>query len=63
VSRRSEGVPGPLAAYLEGFAAELAALGYSKSAAARNVQLGARLSGWLDSHGLDVVAVLRLTSR
>lgn len=45
-------VSGPLAAYRDGFAEELAGQGYTAGSAQRQVQLMAYLSCWLDSRGL-----------
>ena len=45
-------VSGPLAAYRDGFAAELAGRGYTPGSAQRQVGLLAHLSRWLDSRGL-----------
>lgn len=45
-------VAGPLAPYAQGFAAELARLGYRSGPAQKQLQLAARLSGWLDDAGL-----------
>ncbi len=47
-------VTGPLAEYAEGFRAELAAQGYVRDAAARQLQLMAGLSGWLADTGVAV---------
>jgi len=53
VSRSGQGhVRGPLAAYGEGFRESLLALGYRWGSAARQVQLMAHLSRWLDLQGL-----------
>jgi integrase/recombinase XerD len=48
---------GPLAAYAEGFEAELRRLGYTASPARKHHYLIAHLSRWLDEHGLDVADV------
>jgi integrase/recombinase XerD len=45
-------VSGPLAAYRDGFAEELAKQGYTAGSAQHQVQLMAHLSRWLDSRGL-----------
>ena len=45
-------VSGPLAAYRDGFAAELAGRGYAAGSAQHQVGLLAHLSRWLDSRGL-----------
>ena len=45
-------VSGPLAAYRDGFAAELAGRGYTPGSAQHQVGLLAHLSRWLDSRGL-----------
>jgi integrase/recombinase XerD len=46
-------VDGPLAEYAAGFAEELADLGYSKSAATKQMQLLAHLDLWLEAEGLE----------
>ncbi len=66
-------ISGPLAAYVDGFAAELARLGYTPGSAAHQLRLLAHLSGWLErqdrgpSVGLeelgDFVAVRRAEGR
>ena len=45
-------VMGPLARYAQGFAAELARLGFKTAAARKQLQLTAHLSGWLAGKGL-----------
>src|SRR5260370_6940699 len=45
-------VSGPLSAYRDGFAGELAGQGYTAGSAQRPVLLLAHLSRWLDSRGL-----------
>lgn len=45
-------VTGPLAVYRDGFAEELVALGYTPDSAARQVQLMAHVSRWLQAEGL-----------
>src|SRR5215207_4694404 len=45
-------VAGPLAAFAEGFGAELGRLGYSRFTADAQLQLMAHVSGWLGEHGL-----------
>src|SRR5260370_31736159 len=45
-------VSGPLSAYRDGFAEELAGQGYTAGSAQRQVLLLAHLSRWLDSRGL-----------
>src|SRR5512140_646944 len=45
-------VRGPLSAYRDGFAEELARQGYTAGSAQRQVLLLAHLSRWLDSRGL-----------
>jgi integrase/recombinase XerD len=47
-------VSGPLAAYRDGFAAELAGRGYTPGSAQHQVGLLAHLSRWLDSRGLSL---------
>jgi site-specific recombinase XerD len=46
-------VAGPLAAYADGFGAELARLGYSRFTAEAQLQLMAHVSGWLEDRGLE----------
>jgi site-specific recombinase XerD len=50
-------VTGPLAAFAEGFAAELTRLGYRPNAAANQLQLMAHLSRWMDAGRLDVAGL------
>jgi integrase/recombinase XerD len=50
-------VSGPLAAYRDGFAEELARQGYTAGSAQRQVQLMAHLSRWLDSRGLGAAGL------
>jgi integrase/recombinase XerD len=45
-------VAGPLAAFAEGFGAELGRLGYSRFTEDAQLQLMAHVSGWLGDHGL-----------
>jgi integrase/recombinase XerD len=45
-------VAGPLAAFADGFDAELERLGYSRFTAEAQLQLMAHISGWLENHGL-----------
>ena len=45
---------GPLAAYADGFGAELDCLGYSRFTAEAALQLMAHVSGWLEDRGLEV---------
>jgi integrase/recombinase XerD len=45
---------GPLAAYADGFGAELDRLGYSRFTAVAELQLMAHVSGWLEDRGLEV---------
>jgi integrase/recombinase XerD len=45
-------VSGPLSAYRDGFAEELARQGYTPGSAQRQVGLLAHLSRWLDGRGL-----------
>jgi integrase/recombinase XerD len=45
-------VAGPLALYAQGFAVELARLGYRSGPAQKQLQLAAQLSGWLADAGL-----------
>ena len=45
---------GPLAPYVPGFRDELSQVGYSKSAAKRQLQLMACLSAWLEDENLEV---------
>jgi integrase/recombinase XerD len=45
-------VAGPLAAFADGFAAELGRLGYSGFTAGAQLQLMAHVSGWLEDRGL-----------
>src|SRR6187549_1796634 len=45
-------VAGPLAAFAEGFGAELEWLGYSRFTAEAQLQLMAHVSGWLEDRGL-----------
>ena len=45
---------GPLAPYMPGFRDELSQVGYSKSAAKRQLQLMACLSAWLEDENLEV---------
>ena len=47
-------VTGPLMEYAEGFGVELAAQGYVRDAAARQLRLTADLSGWLAATGVGV---------
>ena len=46
-------VTGPLAVFAEGFAGELARLGYKPNAAADQLRLMAHLSRWMDARGLE----------
>lgn len=46
-------VSGPLACYVDGFRGELAGRGYSRGAAAVQLQVMGHLSGWLARRGLD----------
>src|SRR2546429_5052331 len=46
-------VAGPLAPYAQGFAVELARLGYRSGPAQKQLQLTVQLSGWLADAGLD----------
>lgn len=55
--RWDDGLRGPLAGQIAGFGAELGRLGYSTSAASKQLRLLVRLSAWLDDEGLDVSAV------
>jgi integrase/recombinase XerD len=58
MSKRWDGVwTGPLTPYAAGFRAELARLGYSRSATDRHVALMAHVSRWLVREDLDVAAV------
>jgi integrase/recombinase XerD len=50
-------ITGPLAAFADGFAAELRKQGYRPNAAANQLQLFAHLSRWLDSKRLDATAI------
>ncbi len=52
--RWDEGLRWPLAGDVAGFGAELVRLGYSRSAAKKQLSLVARLSVWLDHGGLEV---------
>lgn len=52
--RLGDGSRGPLAGDATGFGAELTRLGYSGSAAKKQLRLLDRLSVWLDDEGLDV---------
>ena len=52
--RWGEGLGGPLAGDAAGFAAELVRLGYSRSAAKKQLGMLAKLSVWLDDEGLAV---------
>ena len=45
-------MPGPLAPYARGFAAELAWLGFTRYSAQKQLQLAAHVSRWLDDAGL-----------
>jgi integrase/recombinase XerD len=45
-------VAGPLAAFADGFGAELGRLGYSRFTAEAQLQLMAHVSGWLEDRGL-----------
>jgi integrase/recombinase XerD len=47
-------VAGPLAAFADGFGAELGRLGYSRFTAEAQLQLMAHVSGWLEDRGLEV---------
>ncbi len=51
------GVTGPLAAFAEGFAGELARLGYRPNAAADQLRLMAHLSRWMDAGHLEAAAL------
>lgn len=46
-------VTGPLAVYVPGFRAQLAACGYASSSTARHLLVMARMSDWLEAMGLD----------
>lgn len=48
-----EGLRGPLSGDVEGFAAELVRLGYSKTGRRQQMRLFVSLSGWLDDAGLS----------
>ncbi|HEY5361106.1 MAG TPA: site-specific integrase [Streptosporangiaceae bacterium] len=50
-------VTGPLAGFAEGFAGELARLGYKPNAAADQLRLMAHLSRWMDGEGLGAEAL------
>ena len=50
-------VTGPLAGFREGFAAELARLGYKPNAAADQLRLMAHLSRWMDAEQHDVAGL------
>ena len=50
-------VTGPLAAYAPGFRAQLVACGYAPLSTARHLLVMARMSGWLESRGLDAGAL------
>ena len=50
-------VTGPLAVFAEGFAGELARLGYKPNAAADQLRLMAHLSRWMDAGHLEVAAL------
>jgi len=50
-------VTGPLAVFAEGFAAELARLGYKPSAAADQLRLMAHLSRWMDTERHDAAGL------
>ena len=52
VNRSKFVMVGPLVPWAEGFAAELARLGYQKGSARTVMRLTRRLSGWLEDHGL-----------
>lgn len=45
-------VAGPLAAFADGFGADVERLGYSRFTAEAQLQLMAHVSGWLEDHGL-----------
>jgi integrase/recombinase XerD len=51
------GVTGPLAVFAEGFAGELARLGYKPNAAADQLRLMAHLSRWMDAGHLEAAAL------
>jgi integrase/recombinase XerD len=53
-------VTGPLAVFAEGFAGELARLGYKPNAAADQLRLMAHLSRWMDAGRLDVAGLVPL---
>lgn len=46
-------ISGPLAAYVDRFAAELARVGYTAGSASHQLRLLAHLSGWLEQRGRD----------
>jgi len=50
-------VRGPLAPFLAGFESRLAELGYSRSAARKQIQLSAHLSCWLDGEGIGLASL------
>jgi len=50
-----DGLRGPLVPHARGFGAALVQVGYSRSAAKKQLQLMARLSAWLDDEGLEPV--------
>ncbi len=48
---------GPLASYIDGFAAQLAIQGYAESTAKEKLRCIAHLSRWLERHGLPLAAL------